>query len=95
MDANERLQELMQLPFSKIKDLPESSSESFVDENGKKCQLTIWREQIGADSCRVLVSLHRKHFLGGSSLRSARGFSMSSNGAIEMIDPAEVERLFS
>jgi hypothetical protein len=95
MDADGRLQELMRLSCSEIRELPDSSSLHVVDEDGKKCQLTTWREVIGPESIRVLVSLHRMHGLGGGSLRSARGFSMSSNGAIEMLDPAEAEQLFS
>jgi hypothetical protein len=95
MDANDRLQELIRLSFSALRDLPETSSQNVVDEDGKKYQLTIWRELTGPESCRVLVSLHRKYVLGGSSLRSAQGFSMSSNGTIELLDPSEAQQLFS
>jgi hypothetical protein len=95
MDANDRLQELMRLSFSEIRELPESSSQDVVDEDGKKCQLVTWREQLGPESCRVVVSLHRVRGLGISSLRSARGFSISSNGTIEMLEPTEAEKLFS
>jgi hypothetical protein len=95
MDANDRLQELMRLPFAAIRALPESSSLDVVDEDGKKFQLVTWRVQIGPESCRVVVSLHRVRGLGFSSLHSARGFSMSSNGTIEMLEPAEAEKLFS
>ena len=95
MDVNDRLQELMRLTFSEIREMPESSTLDVVDEEGKKCQLVTWREQVGPESCRVVVSLHRVRSLGFSSLHSARGFSISSNGTIEMLEPAEAEKLFS
>lgn len=95
MDVNDRLQELMRRPFAELSKLPDSSSLDVVDEDGKKCQLVTWREQTGPESCRVVVSLHMVCGLGLSSLRSARGFSISSNGTIEMLEPAEVEKLFS
>jgi hypothetical protein len=94
MDANDRLQELMRLPFSEIRELPESSSLDVVDEEGKECQLVTWRERLGTECCRVVVSQHRMCGLGVSSLRSALGFTISSTGRIEMLDPAEAERLF-
>lgn len=94
MDADDRLRELMRLSFSEIRALPESSAQDLVDEEGKKCQLVTWREQIGPESCRVVVSQHRMRGLGGSSLCSARGFTIHSSGAIEMLNPAEAERLF-
>lgn len=94
MDANDRLQELMQLSFSQIRELPESSSLETVDKDGKKSQLVTWREQIGPESFRVVVSLHRERGLGVSSLRTARGFSISHNGIIRMLDAAEAEKLF-
>jgi hypothetical protein len=95
MDADDRLQELMRLPFSEIRELLESSSQDIVDEDGNKCQLVTWREQIGPESCRVVVSQHRVRRLGISSLHSARGFTISSNGTIEMLDSAEAEQMFS
>lgn len=95
MDAKDRLEELMRLPFSKIRELPGSSSQDVVDKDGKKCQLVTWQEQIGPESCRVVVSLHRVRGLGSSSLHSALGFSISSDGTIEMLDAAEAEKLFS
>jgi hypothetical protein len=95
MDVNDRLQELMRLTFVEIREMPESSTLDVVDEEGKKCQLVTWREQLGPESCRIVVSLHRVRGLGFSSLHSARGFSISSNGTIEMLEPAEAEKLFS
>jgi hypothetical protein len=95
MDVNDRLQELTRLTFAEIKEMPESSTLDVVDEEGKRCQLVTWREQIGPESCRILVSLHRVRGLGFSSLHSACGFSISSSGTIEMLEPAEAERQFS
>lgn len=95
MDANSRLQELMRLSFSEISELPESSSQDAVDEGGRRCQLVTWGERIGPDSFRVVVSLHRMRGLGVSSLHGARGFSISSCGTIEMLEPADAEKLFS
>jgi hypothetical protein len=95
MDVNDRLQELMRLTFAEIREMPESSTLDVVDEEGKKCQLVTWREQIGSESCRIVVSLHRVRGLGFSSLHSARGFFISSKGTIEMLEPAEAEKLFS
>jgi hypothetical protein len=95
MDAKDRLQELLRLSFAEIKELPESCSQDVVDEDGKECQLVTWRELIGPESCRVVVSLHRVRGLGFSSLHSVHGFSISSDGTIEMMDAAEAEQLFS
>ncbi len=95
MDVSDRLRELMRLTFAELREMPESSTLEVVDEEGKKCQLITWREQIGPESCRIVVSLHRVRALGFSSLHSARGFSISSNGTIEMLEPAEAEKLFS
>lgn len=95
MDVNDRLQELMRLTFAQLSEMPESSALDVVDEEGKKCQLVTWREQIGPESCRVVVSRHRVSSLGFSSLHSARGFCISSNGTIELLEPVEAEKLFS
>lgn len=95
MDVSGRLRDLMQLPFAAIKELPEKSSLDVVDEDGNKWQLITWREHIGPDLYRVVVSLHRVRGLGFSSLHSARGFSISSGGTIEVLEPAEAEKLFS
>lgn len=94
MDAKDRLEELMQLPFSAIKELPESNSQERADEEGRRYQIVVWREQLGPDSYRVVVSQHREHGLGRSSLRSACGFTINSSGRIELLTPADVERLF-
>lgn len=95
MDVNDRLQELMRLTFAEIRGMPESSTLDVVDEEGKKCQLVTWREQIGPESVRIVVSLHRVRGLGFSSLQSARGFCINSSGTIEMLEPTEAEKLFS
>lgn len=95
MGVNDRLQELMRMTFAELRGMPESSTLDVLDEDGKKCQLITWREQIGPESCRVVVSLHRVRGLGFSSLHSARGFSITSTGAIEILEPAEAEKLFS
>jgi hypothetical protein len=94
MDAKGRLDELMRLPFSAIKELPESSSQDGTDEEGRKCQFVIWRENLGPDTCRVVVSQHREHGLGRSTLRSAYGFTINLSGGIELLNPADVEQLF-
>lgn len=94
MVAETRLQELLQLPYSQLKELPESSSQDILDEEGKPGQIVTWREQMGPESCRIVVSQHRVHSLGISSLCSARGFTITSSGTIEMLDPADAERLF-
>ena len=94
MDADDRLREMMRLPFAEIKALPESSSEDVVDGDGNLYQLVTWREQIGPESCRVVVSQHRVRRIGISSLCSARGFTITASGAVELLDPTEVEGLF-
>jgi hypothetical protein len=94
MAVETRVKELLRLSYAQLKALPESSSQEILDEEGKRCQLVIWREQIGPESCRVVVSQHRVHSLGISSLSGASGFTISASGTIEMLDPAEAERLF-
>jgi hypothetical protein len=95
MDVNDRLRELMELSFLEICTLPESSVSEFLDAEGRRFQRVTWCERIAPQSLRVAVSLHRIHGLGISSLYSASGFSMSSSGEIEMLDPSEVEKLFA
>lgn len=93
MDASSRLEELMRLSFVEIGDLPESSSLEAVDGDGKKCQIVTWREQIGPEVHRVVVSQHKLHGLGFSSLCSARGFTINAKGRLEMLDPKDAEQL--
>lgn len=94
MDVEECVQALMKLPFPEIQALPESSAQDAIDEEGKTCQLVTWREQIGPESYRIVVSQHRIRGPGVSSLCNVQGFTISSNGMIEMLDRTEAERLF-
>lgn len=94
INAKSRLEELIRLCFSDVKALPEGSSRDGVDDAGQKCQLVTWREQLGFDTYRVVVSQHRMHGLGTSSLQSARGFTIGSSGRIELLAREEAERLF-
>ena len=94
MDAKDRVEELMRLPLPEIRTLPERFTQDALDEEGRKCQLVTWREQVGPDSWRIVVSQHRLHGLGISSLHSVSGFVVDSSGMIKMLDPAEAERLF-
>lgn len=93
MDASGRIEELMRLSFAEVGELPASSSQDVMDDEGEKLQLVTWREQLAPDLHRVVVSQHKLHGLGFSSLRSARGFTISADGRIELLDPAETERL--
>ncbi len=58
MDFNDRLQKLLRLTFAEFKEMPENSTQDVVDDEGQICQSVSWREQIGPDSCRIVVSCH-------------------------------------
>lgn len=94
MTVDDELQCLLRLSYPEIQALPESSARNLRDENDKAIQVIVWREQISPDTCRVLVSEHRRRWLGISSLNRAVGFIIESGGATEMLDTADVEQLF-
>lgn len=94
MTVDDELQDLLRLSYPEIQALPEVTSRNLRDEKGKAIQIVVWREQIGPDTCRVLVSEHRLRWLAISSLNRAVGFIIESDGATELLDTSDVEQLF-
>lgn len=94
MDVINRMNSLMRMPLSEIRALPASSSTKEVDHEGRRFQLTTWCEQVAPDKYRVVVSLHRMHALGASSLSIAEGFTVDAAGKVERLEQQQVQDLF-
>ena len=94
MDVINQMNSLMRLPLSEIKALPKSGSTEMVDPEGRRFQIVTWCEQVTPDKYRIVVSLHRMHALGASSLTTAEGFTVDASGKVERLEQQQVQNLF-
>jgi hypothetical protein len=88
-----RLNELMGKPFSEIRALPKSSTADAKDDQGHRIQVVTWCDQLSPTMYRVIVSSHRSHGLGISSVLEADGFTIDEGGNVARIDEAEARAL--
>jgi hypothetical protein len=94
MDVTEKLHSLMRKSFDEIKSLPESESNEIIKHEGHRFQVTTWCERLEPARYQVMVSIHRLHMLGASSLVTAKGFTIDASGKIELLDQQKIDELF-
>jgi hypothetical protein len=94
MDVTEKLNSLMRKSFDEIKTLPESESNETIKHEGHRFQVTTWCEQLEPARYQVMVSIHRLHILGASSLVTAKGFTIDASGKIELLNQQRIDELF-
>jgi hypothetical protein len=85
----DNLKVLMAKSFAEVRSLPKSAAVDCTDERGRHVQLVTWCDQVSPTMYRVLVSMHRLHGLGVSSVVDAEGFTIDDVGHVELLDKAE------
>lgn len=90
---SERLDELMSKPLAEVMALPQTSAIDTRDGAGHRLQCVTWCDRLPQDKYRVVVSLHRKWFLGFSSVVAAEGFTLDAAGRIERLQSTEARAL--
>lgn len=94
MDVTDQVRALMKLPTSEIRSLAKGTSTQIVDRSGQTFQCTTWCEEVAPGKHRIVVSRHRIHGLGVSTLDAIDGFTIDASGKIDCLDQLELHDLF-